>query len=99
MAEPVTILECVHDFICTCMNETIYSCLLPVLQQQSRSFEDTSVQASEFAIFKFFYRSLISSDRIYLFLHLLCSFSDKELRGTEFVPELLSNCNFVNCAE
>lgn len=99
MAEPITILECVHDFISTCMNESIYSCLLPVLQHQSRSFEDMSVQASEFAVFKFFYMSLISSDRIYLFLHLLCPFSDQELQGTEFVPELLSNLNFVNCAE
>lgn len=58
-----------------------------------------SVQACEFAIFKFFCKNLISSDRTSLSSHLLCPFSDKELQGTEFVPELLPNCNFVNCAE
>lgn len=64
MAEPTIILERIHDFISTCMSETIYNSLLPVLQQQSRSFEDMSIQACEFAIFKLFYKSLIiSSDR------------------------------------
>lgn len=62
MADPTTILEWIHDFISTCMNDTKYNCLLSVLQQQS-SFQDKSVQACEFAIFKFFSESLISSDR------------------------------------
>lgn len=101
MAEPTTILECIHDFISTCTNETIYNCLLPVLQQQSRSFKDMSIQACEFAIFKYFYKSLISSDRTYLFLHLLCPFSDNykgQSLSQSFCPTavlliVLSNCH------